>query len=156
MFSQSADGLAACFGRHYCWRIVPQCPCSWAVGWWGLQDTVPCRGQRAGTPGLRAVWLQTVLILHLNPSLVLKLSVLVLALLSIGPSTVLLWPCRAAPVCHISRLMLGPMMCVVRLGRISFKLVCLQVYAKALFSARSSCSVPLSCCFRSLAEMEGA
>jgi hypothetical protein len=60
MFSQSADGLATCFVRHYCPRVVPPVAGQWDVGL-----------QRAGTPGLRAAWLQTVLTPHLNPSSVL-------------------------------------------------------------------------------------
>lgn len=117
MFSQSADG----FGRHYCRRIVPPVAGQWDVGPAGHSTL-----QRAESwhSWLEGVWLQTVLSLHLSPSSVLH-SVLVLALLSIGPSTVLVWPCRAAPVCHISRLMLGPLVCVEELGGISFPLVCL-------------------------------
>lgn len=118
---------------------------------WGLLVIVPCRGQRTGTLGLRAVWLQTVLTPHSSPSWSCTLPVLVLAFLSTRPSAVLVWPSGLSPSVLFADLYWG-LWCVVRLRGISYSLFC--VYAKAPFPARPSCSVPLSCRLRSLAEVE--
>lgn len=96
MFSQSADGLAACFGRHYCRRIVPPVAGQWDVGPAGhstLQRAESWHSWLEGSVAPDCPYTSP------EPFLGPALSLLVLALLSIGPSTVLVWPCRAAPVC---------------------------------------------------------